>query len=101
MALGLLVGWLSGVVTGLLGVAVTGGWYEYCVPSEREITQQVLAAGWEPFPGRCISRLSRAGQMPVPEREFVLGNDPELEFVDDDPLSPATLSLAISSSSTW
>jgi hypothetical protein len=29
VALALLVGWLLGVGTGLLGVAVTGGWYEY------------------------------------------------------------------------
>ncbi len=53
LALGLLLGWLVGVGTGLLGVALTGGWYEYRLIDERiefrpgVVTDLVNNQGWQ------------------------------------------------------
>ena len=41
LALGLLLGWLLGIGTGLLGVAVTGGWYEYTVVTSESVSRFV------------------------------------------------------------
>ncbi len=52
LALGLLLGWLLGVATGLLGVAVTGGWYEYrTLSSVRPMgAEAAFREGWQPAP---------------------------------------------------
>ncbi len=49
LALGLLLGWLVGVGTGLLGAALTGGWYEYRFVSASQTGLQRLVneEGWQ------------------------------------------------------
>ena len=48
LALGLLLGWLLGIATGLLGLAVTGGWYEYRIAgSGFEARRLVNSEGWQ------------------------------------------------------
>ena len=47
LALGLLIGWLLGVGTGLLGVAVTGGWYEHRLAATSDAIRLVNAERWQ------------------------------------------------------
>jgi len=53
LALGLLLGWLLGIGTGLLGAALTGGWYEYRLIGDRievregVVTNLVNNQGWQ------------------------------------------------------
>ena len=52
VAIALVVGWLLGVASGLVGVAVTGGWYEYRLPGPippATMRDLVEREGWEPF----------------------------------------------------
>jgi hypothetical protein len=51
LALGLLLGWLLGVGTGLLGMALTGGWYEYRLATIGEARRMVNQEGWHFVPG--------------------------------------------------
>ena len=45
----LVIGWLLGVGTGLLGIAVTGGWYEYELPSAGQAgLNSAFARGCQP-----------------------------------------------------
>ena len=45
LALGLLLGWLLGIATGLLDVVVTGGSYEHLVVGPRSLLRFVNDAG--------------------------------------------------------
>ena len=48
LAIGLLIGWLIGIGTGLLGLAVTGGWYEYqAVATRVDAFLTINEGGWE------------------------------------------------------
>jgi len=44
---GLLVGWLLGIGTGLLGVTATVGWYEYLLIGRDDAPAFVNNDGWE------------------------------------------------------
>lgn len=45
-----LIFWGIGVATGLVGVAVTGGWYEYAIPGRTPSAMAIhLDDGWEPI----------------------------------------------------
>ena len=53
LAPGLLLGWLLGIGTGLIGLALAGGWYEYDWhgPGACEREKAVaLSTGWEVVP---------------------------------------------------
>lgn len=54
MVTGLLIGWLFGIATGLLGVAVTGGWYEHhffpATESNADFFRHINEEGWEIVP---------------------------------------------------
>lgn len=51
MASWLLVGWLLGVGTGLIGLAATTGWYEYRIEQGPVVRTMVNSQGWELMPG--------------------------------------------------
>ncbi len=42
-----MLGWLLGIGTGLLGVAVTGGWYEYLLIGADDLAHFINREGWE------------------------------------------------------
>ena len=46
-AFGLLVAWLLGAVSALLGVALAGVWYEYRLVGERSASRFVNTEGWQ------------------------------------------------------
>ena len=53
MALVFVAGWLLGVASGLLYVAVTGGWYEYRILSGGiRGREMVNSEGWHVVPGQ-------------------------------------------------
>ena len=67
LALGLLLGWLLGVATGLLGVAVTGGWYEYRLATTSDAIRLVNAEKWQ-----VVQSLPRNPNMGLPEDQVHL-----------------------------
>ena len=67
LALGLLLGWLLGVATGLLGVAITGGWYEYqLAPSSAALLRAVNEEGWQIVPGQSEQAYLRRPRLRLP-----------------------------------
>ena len=47
LALALLLGWLLGIGTGLVAIAVGGGWYEYTLINSRSAPRLVNSEGWQ------------------------------------------------------
>ena len=72
VALGLLVGWLLGIGTGLLGVALTGGWYEHQLvnPETFGATRQqfglINREGWHIVPGQSNPYYFRRPRLRLP-----------------------------------
>lgn len=49
LLVGLVLGWLLGVGSGLGYVAVSGGWYEYHLTGNERLIEMVNREGWEPY----------------------------------------------------
>ena len=67
LALGLLLGWLLGIATGLLGVAITSGWYEYQLASSSQaLVRAVNEEGWHIVPGQPEQAYLRRPRLRLP-----------------------------------
>ena len=67
LALGLLLAWLLGIATGLLGVAITGGWYEYkFASSSQALVRAVNEEGWHIVPGQSEQAYLRRPRLRLP-----------------------------------
>lgn len=52
LATGLLIGWLLGIGTGLFGLAITSGWYEYRFVQDGSLVRMINDEGWQVVPGQ-------------------------------------------------